>query len=237
MSDPSQASHVATWPSLADLPALYPDARNRANRGPCLYRAGKVWPLDSRRPSPDAGGRVALLAVGSNGYPRQLHDKLAGTDADLQGIPLLPGILRDLDVAYCPVRARKGYVPVTLTERPGAVCLTWLQWLTPEQLEIISASEGDRYALVGGVALAARALISPRLRRPAAIYAWWFDSVLERNGATVWLDVYRQRSGRSQRQQVASANARPNPVPHGWRVVPRGPGRLDPASEIMSAGC
>lgn len=223
-------SPVATWPSLAELPALYPDARNRGNRGPLLYRAGKTWPLRSQ---PDTAGRIPLLAVGSNGYPRQLHDKLAGSPEDLQGIPILPAILRDFDVAYCPVRSRKGYIPVTLASRPGAVCLTWLQWLTPEQLNIISATEGARYSLVGGPSLAARATIQPRLPRPGSIYAWWFDSVLEHSGSTVWLDVYR----RPVNVNIDLSGARPNIAPEDWRVVPRTPGSLQIRQESMSEWC
>ena len=49
-------SHVATWPSLPEVPSLYPDARNRLNRGPYMYRAGKTWPLSS---DPDTANRVA----------------------------------------------------------------------------------------------------------------------------------------------------------------------------------
>ena len=216
----AQPSHVATWPSLSRLPALYPDARNRDNRGPTLYRAGKTWPLSGR---PQTSGRIPLLAVGSNAYPRQLQDKLAGTEADLQGVPTIPTIVRDFDVAWCPLRSRKGYVPVTLAPRPGAVCLTWLQWLTPQQLDIISASEGPRYALVGGESLAARAQIQPRWRRPARLYAWWFDSVLERDGSVLWLDIYR----RSPFGDADLTVARPNPPPGDWRLVPRAPdGRI-----------
>jgi hypothetical protein len=220
-------SHVATWPSLAQLPALYPDGRNRDNRGPFLYCAGKTWPLRSH---PRTDGRIPILAVGSNGYPRQLHDKLAGTSADLQGIPTIPTIIRDLDVAYCPVRSRKGYIPVTLAERPGAVCLTWLQWLTPQQLNIISATEGSRYSLVGGHALAARATIQPRLRRPMSIYAWWFESVWEQDGSIVWLDVHR----RNMSLVAEPASARPNVIPGDWRVVPRAPGSFNIEQENMS---
>ena len=209
-----QPSSVRTWPSLAELPSLYPDARNRDNRGPLLYCAGKTWPLSAR---PETGGRIALLAVGSNAYPRQLHDKLSGTAADLQGIPMIPTILRGFDVAWCPVRSRKGYVPVTLAARPGAVCLTWLQWLTPEQLQIISATEGPRYALVGGESLAARAKILPRWRRPRRVYAWWFDSVLEQHGEDRWLDVYR----RSSAVEIDLGASRPNPPPGDWRTLSR----------------
>ena len=160
MTNPSL---VRAWPRLADVPALYPDARNRPNRGPFLYRAGKSWPLRSQ---PDTSGRIPVLAVGSNGYPRQLHDKLSGTPADLQGVPTIPTILRDFDVAYCPIRSRKGYIPVTLAARPGAICLTWLQWLTPEQLNIISATEGSRYALVGSQALGENLRIQPHCSVP-----------------------------------------------------------------------
>lgn len=210
------ATHVRTWPSLAAVPALYPDARNRPNRGPFLYRAGKSWPLRSQ---PDTAGRIPLLAVGSNGYPRQLHDKLAGTPADLQGVPTIPAILRDFDVAWCPVRSRKGYVPVTLAARPGAVCLTWLQWLTPEQLNIVSATEGARYALVGGADLADSAQIASNLRRPETIYAWWFDAILVYNGAPSWLDVYERRI----KQDIDVFESHLNSLPPGLHEVPRDP--------------
>ena len=228
---------VTTWPSLAEVPSLYPDARNRPNRGPLIYRAGNTWPISA---PPDTRGRVAVLAVGSNGYPRQLHDKLAGTPADLQGIPILPAIVRDFDVAYCPVRSRKGYIPVTLAPRSGAVCLTWVQWLTPEQLNLISASEGRRYALVGGTSLAAQTGTSPRVHRLRSIFAWWFDSVLRDDGTTRWIDVYRQQG--QQRMQRADVELErhagaSNPVPNGWRIVPRTPETLQIASETMSELC
>ena len=210
-------SHVATWPSLAELPALYPDARNRDNRGPFHYRAGKAWPLRSHF---DTTSRIAVLAVGSNAYPRQLSDKLRGTPADLQGIPTVPAILRDLDVAYCPVRSAKGYVPVTLASRPDAVCLTWLQWLTFEQLNAISASEGSRYALVGGSSLAGDTVIQAQLRRPLTVYAWWFDSVLGRDGVPVWLDVYQP----GVEVDLGDSEALSNAVPSDWIEVPRAPG-------------
>ena len=211
---------VRTWPSLSDVPQLYPDARNRWNRYPLVYRAGTCFPL---RSPPETQGRIPLLAVGSNGYPRQLNDKLAGTPADLQGIPLIPAILCDFDVAFCPVRSRKGYVPVTLAARPGAVCLTWLQWLTPEQLNIISSTEGPRYALVGGGDLASRIRISPRWRTPRKIYAWWFDSLLADGESPIWLDVYRQQRVQQIALNLDRSNALPNPIPQSWHVVPRDP--------------
>ncbi|MDE2987592.1 MAG: hypothetical protein OXT70_05995 [Chloroflexota bacterium] len=223
-------SHLTTWPSLAELPSLYPDARNRINRGPYMYRAGKTWPLPSRV---DTANRIAVLAVGSNGYPRQLSDKLSGTPADLQGIPTVPAILADFDVAYCPVRSRKGYVPVTLTSRPGAVCPTWLQWLTLEQLNLISSTEGSRYALIGGSSLARSAIIPAHLRRPAAIYTWWFDSLLRRDGFPVWLDVYR----RGIEPDLDRLESTENELPSDWIEVPRAAGDYAISQEIMSEIC
>ena len=215
MTTPTMTS---TWPSLSDAPALYPDARNRVNRGPLVYRAGKCFPLSGPF---DAGNRAPLLAVGSNAYPRQLSDKLDGSEADLQGIPMVPTILRGFDVAFCPVRSRKGYVPVTLAARPGAVCLTWTQWLTRDQLNIISATEGSRYALVGSEELASAAQLPSYVNRPKRIYAWWFDALLACNNTALWLDVYhrpeRQQNGLDPRQSEQIAN----PIPHGWRIVAR----------------
>ncbi|MXX48793.1 MAG: hypothetical protein F4088_07260 [Chloroflexi bacterium] len=226
----SRPSHVATWPSLAELPSLYPDARNRPNRGPYMYRAGKTWPLP---PRVDTANRIAVLAVGSNAYPRQSSDKLSGTPADLQGIPTVPAILANFDVAYCPVRSRKGYVPVTLTSRPGAVCLTWLQWLTLEQLNVISSTEGSRYALVGGSSLAQSAIIPVHLRRPAAIYSWWFDSLLRRDGSPVWLDAYR----RGIEPDLDPMESTANEVPSDWIEVPRTAEHHAISQEIMSEIC
>ncbi len=225
---------TGSWPSLARVPALYPDARNRVNRGPLLYRAGACFPLSGPL---DTRGRLPLLAVGSNGYPRQLADKLRGSDADLQGAPIVPALLRGYDVAFCPVRSRKGYVPVTLAARAGGVCLSWLQWLTPEQLEIISASEGSRYSLVGGEQLAAATRISPRWRRPASVYAWWFDSLLICNDAPLWLDVYRPPHAQQRALDPDRAGQRVNPIPPGWRIAPRDPDTHAVGEAMMSEMC
>ena len=209
---------VRTWPSLTDLPALYPDARNRQNRGPLLYQAGRVWPLT--RPL-DLSGRLALLAVGSNSYPRQLLDKFADDPAypetDLQGVPITASLVFGYDVAYCPVRSRKGYIPVTLAQRPGAVGLVWLQWLTEQQLDLISQTEGSRYALVGGAKLADRLELDPRLPRPQRVYAWWFDSVLVDGESVVWLDAANQRDLITQPSFPSRAQA----IPPGWETWPR----------------
>lgn len=212
----SPPGFTRTWPSLVDLPDLYPDARNRDNRAPLIYRAGRVFAL--RRP-PNLRGRVPLLAVGSNSYPRQLSDKFAADPADLEGVPMTATLLLDHDVAYCPIRSRKGYAPVTLAERPGAVCLTWLQWLTPRQLNLISRSEGPRYALVGGAALARSLKFAASLPPQARVYAWWFDSVLIADGTVAWMSALGQREVR----RIDPRAGRSQTPPTGWQIVPRDP--------------
>ena len=229
----------AALPSLADRPERYPDARPAAERRPFLYAAGEAWTLDEdesgaavagwlrgRRARIGIADRVAVLAVGSNAYPRQLADKFEGTDADDQGIAVVRASARGLGIAFCPLLARKGYVPVTLAERPDAQLSTWLQWLTPDQLQIISASEGGRYSLVGGEPLAARIQLHPRLPHPERAYAWWFASVLAEaeGGDPVWLDP---SDGDQQARLIAAASSPLNPSrrqspPAGWDVVDRG---------------
>ena len=229
----------AALPSLADQPERYPDARPAAERRPFLYAAGEAWTLDEdesgaavagwlrgRRARIGIADRVAVLAVGSNAYPSQLADKFEGTDADDQGIAVVRAGARGLGVAFCPVLARKGYVPVTLAERADAQLETWLQWLTPDQLQIVSASEGGRYSLVGGEPLAARVQLHPRLPHPERAYAWWFDSVLAEadGGDPVWFDPADEGQ---QARLIAAASrpsspSRPQSPPAGWEVVDRG---------------
>lgn len=229
----------AALPSLADRPERYPDARPAAERRPFLYAAGEAWTLDEdesgaaiagwlrgRRARIGLSDRVAVLAVGSNAYPRQLADKFEDADADDQGIAVVRTRVRGLGTAFCPLLARKGYVPATLAERADAQLDTWLQWLTPDQLQIISASEGGRYSLVGGEPLAARIQLHPLLPHPERVYAWWFDSVLaeSEDGGPVWLDP----SDEDQQTRLIAAASQPSipslpqSPPTSWEVVDRG---------------
>ena len=226
----------AALPSLADRPECYPDARPADERRPFLYAAGEAWTLDEdesgaaiagwlrgRRARIGIADRVAVLAVGSNAYPRQLADKFEGTDADDQGIAVVRAGVRGLGIAFCPLLARKGYVPATLAERPDSQLSTWLQWLTPDQLQIISASEGARYSLAGGEPLAARIQLHQRLPQPERAYAWWFDSVLAEaeGGDPVWLDP-SDEDQQARLIAAASRPSRPQSPPSGWEVVDRG---------------
>ena len=232
------ARDVREWPSLAEQPGLYPDARPRAERTPFALVGAQLREL---RGELDGGAldewlasrgggfaeRTALLAVGSNAYPRQLFDKFAGLPCAEQGIITAPAVAAGIGVAFCPILSRKGYVPVTAALRAGHEERTWLQWLTAAQLARVRETEGPRYALVGGAALAAAVTAAAGLPRPDAVYAWWFDSVLRgsrsEGGGTVWLDaedgaaearaMARLAATPTADREVVSA---PNPVPAGW---------------------
>lgn len=234
--------NVRELPSLTDAPARYPDARLPAART-AFTLVGAEWrelrgPLDVAALDAwlaDRGGgfadRVALLAVGSNAYPRQLFDKFAGLPCAEHGIVTAPAVAADLGVAFCPIRSRKGYVPVTAARRDGHAERTWLQWLTEAQLARVRETEGPRYALVGGAPLAAAVAPADGLPRPPTVYAWWFDSVLlssqsESSGATLGTAWFDARDADAEARAIArlsalseaelEAVAAPNPVPTGW---------------------
>lgn len=232
------ARDVREWPSLPEQPALYPDARPPAERAPFALVGAQLRELRGALDSAAldewlaarGGGfaeRTALLAVGSNAYPRQLFDKFAGLPCAEEGIITAPAVAAGVGVAFCPILSRKGYAPVTAALRAGHAERTWLQWLTDAQLARVRETEGPRYALVGGAALAALVTPAAGLPRPHAVYAWWFDSVLRSSqsegGGTVWLDpedaaaearaMARLAAIPAADRQAASA---PNPVPAGW---------------------
>ena len=198
--------------SLSDEPCRYPDPRPAAERRPYLYRRGLLYDVQPRReavaslgevpvdlgnkvvPLVEAlervGGtpldeRIPVLAVGSNGYPRQLLDKFEdpGEDERIQGdsVVVMGCSVRGLRIAYCAGFARKGYVPVTVRPDPEALTHTWLQWLTAEQLAAVARSEGPRYRLVecGSDAAGAAVVTMHGVDEgPASVYAWCYDALL-----------------------------------------------------------
>ena len=90
--------------------------------------------------------RHPVVAVGSNAYARQITDKFAGTQCD-DTIPLFPCVTRAISVCFCPFYASKGYVPATASKSKGHLAHVWLQLLTDEQFDIVTATEGN-YSLV-----------------------------------------------------------------------------------------
>ena len=210
MRAPIEAS---AYPSLRERACLYPDGRPAAERHPYLYRAGKVYELqpqaeqaptlDAEVVETDAGivpldealdgfeaaplaGRVPVLAVGSNGYPRQLLDKFSLAALGDDSVVVLGCTLRDASIGYCAsLSVRNGYVPVTIVYEPGATTHSWLQWLTPAQLRLIAGTEGARYSLVecgrranGSAAVAIHGVSAV----PPSVYCWVFDARLQLAG-------------------------------------------------------
>ena len=230
---------VRELPSLADQPRRYPDVRPPESRSAFSLVGAQLRALIGRLDGAalddwqaERGGgfaeRTALLAVGSNAYPRQLFDKFAGQPCAEHRIITVPVRLAGCGVAFCPLLSRRGYVPVTPARRARHVERTWLQWLTDAQLARVRETEGPRYALVGGAPLAAALTLPDGLTPPSTVYAWWFDSVLRDgeggDGEPLWFDpqdpdaegraLERVRSMSASRLEAASA---PNPVPTGWR--------------------
>ena len=203
MAHPVDVLH--TYVSLRARPCLYPDARLPAARRPYVLQGQWLLPLRVSAAAVDDGvvdtpawpqslrawlqataaapmeARVPVLAVGSNAYPRQLVDKFALRRPRDATVVVEPCRLADAAVVFCPRLSQPGYVPVTLMPRPGVALQTWLQWLTADQLEIISATEGPRYALVEcgetTVVAADGDRVVPR------VFGWLADQSLQLDGA------------------------------------------------------
>lgn len=111
------------------------------------------WPAESCRLVGDrlvALGRVedalaedrrAVLAVGSNGAPAQLHRKLvaAGLPVD---VPLLRVVAGDLVPVFVAWAAPYGALPTSACAAPGASSELVLNLLTDEQADALDRSEG-----------------------------------------------------------------------------------------------
>lgn len=152
-----ERADARAMPSLVDRPCEYPDARAPGSRGPYVYAGGWALRLGAEE-SPEAvlralgaaplSERVPVLAVGSNAYPRQLLDKFGERPPGEDAVPTLRAAVPGLAICYAAALSGKGYVPATVRAAPGAVCATWLQWLTAWQLRAIARTEGQAYRLV-----------------------------------------------------------------------------------------
>jgi len=101
-----------------------------------LYRDGEAHELPEGF---DRTGRTPLISYGANAAPSALAVKLAS----LPGVelPVLRAELESFDVAYSAHVSPYGAVPATLVESPGAVAPVFVLHPTPEQLQLLSASE------------------------------------------------------------------------------------------------
>lgn len=93
------------------------------------------------------GGRIPLLAIGSNGAPGALRSKFAHfTDAADRTVLVLAGYLHDFDVGVSPRPAAYGALPATIFPSPGTRMRCAVLWVTPAQFTQLTWSEVS-YAL------------------------------------------------------------------------------------------
>ncbi|MFB7656759.1 MULTISPECIES: hypothetical protein [unclassified Streptomyces] len=118
-------------------PLLYPGAWPRESG---LLDGDRLLPLDG--PVDEAGGgRVPVLAIGSNASPGQLRHKMAEFGID-SPIPMVRTRVTGLDIGVSAHVSRMGYVSASPVGAPGVVRELFVLWLDPEQLAVIDASEG-----------------------------------------------------------------------------------------------
>jgi hypothetical protein len=149
------------WDVVGSLPARtyeaevlaravdYPWARPA---GPYLLQGAVVEPLADLgtaqreriidRFSSAAGGRLPLLAFGSNAAPEVLERKFAHFAAESdRAVLVLTGRLHDFDVGVAPQPTMYGSMPATLFPSPGTAFQAALLWVTPAQFTQLAWSE------------------------------------------------------------------------------------------------
>jgi ribosomal protein S18 acetylase RimI-like enzyme len=90
----------------------------------------------------EGGGRVPVLAIGSNAAPETLALKFAHfPDGDDREVLALTGRLHDFDVGAAAQPALYGSMPATLFPSPGTEVGATLLWVTPAQLTQLAWSE------------------------------------------------------------------------------------------------
>ena len=93
-------------------------------------------------------------------------------------------------IAYAGALSRWRYIPATLRALPGVSCDTWLQWLTVEQLTLISSTEGRAYRLVAAPDIVAPAMAA----QPMTALGWAHESLLDLGGGPIGLAEIGQRA-------------------------------------------
>jgi len=91
--------------------------------------------------SPD-GGRVPVLAIGSNAAPEALERKFAHFPEESDRVLLaLTGRLHDFDIGVAPQPTMYGSMPATLFPSPGTEACATVLWVTPKQFTQLMWSE------------------------------------------------------------------------------------------------
>ena len=105
-----------------------------------VFETDAVRSLD--RPTFEAlrGGRLPVLAAGSNRSPEQLARKFAAT-AGWGPILVTEGVLENFDSVYAAHLASYGAVPGTLFPSPGTALTLHINWLTERQAERMHETE------------------------------------------------------------------------------------------------
>ena len=99
----------------------------------------------------DVTGRRLVLGYGSNASLTSLRRKFGATGRD-EVIPVVASRVRQLDVVYSAHIARYGSIPATLQVSRDTVVTVHGLLLSPEQLQVLHATEPNYYfARLGGV--------------------------------------------------------------------------------------
>jgi hypothetical protein len=121
-------------PSPWEDPLSYPGPRPPAS---CRLVADRLEPLDHAGMAATlAEGRRAVLAVGSNGSPAQLHRKLTAAAVPVD-VPLLRVAVEGLVAAFAAWPAPYGSIPTSACAAPGTTSELILNLLTDEQVEAL----------------------------------------------------------------------------------------------------
>lgn len=90
----------------------------------------------------EAGGRLPVLAIGSNGAPETLERKFAHFPKENDRTVLaLTGRLHDFDVGVAAQPTIYGSMPATLFPSPGTAACATVLWVTPTQFTQLAWSE------------------------------------------------------------------------------------------------
>ena len=89
---------------------------------------------------PGLGPRVPVLAFGSNAAPEVLVRKFEMT-AESDTVPVVRAQLSDFDIVYSAHISAYGSIPAAIQVSPGTTVSTYVTYLTPEQLRMMSRTE------------------------------------------------------------------------------------------------
>ena len=152
-------ARATAFPAPRRDPLAYPGLRPAASyrlRGEAVL----PWPDDLPL---DLSDRVAVLAYGSNLCPGQLHHKFAPHDPT-PAVPVRLGRLHGAAIVYNLI-SRRGYLFADLMPSPAESPVVGVTFLTPRQLAVMDATEGNYTRAVCPLRF------TPALDRPLWFYA------------------------------------------------------------------